>query len=109
MGKFIDLDVSDDVIGVIALRKIKQGGVKRHQLGIILEGGEENEDQSIWLDIVKDGAVIGHMTHKAWSYRIQRMIGYALVSVEAQTGDRVEVMKDAGPVTGQLSAIPFAV
>ena len=52
MGKFIDLDVSDDVIGVKALRKIKQGGVKRHQLGIVLEGGEENEDQSIWLDIV---------------------------------------------------------
>lgn len=109
MGKFIDLDVSDDVIGVKALRKIKQGGVKRHQLGIVLEGGEENEDQSIWLDIVKDGAVIGHMTHKAWSYRMQRMIGYALVSVEAQPGDRVEVMKDAGPVTGQLSPIPFAV
>lgn len=109
MGKFIDLDVSDDVIGVKALRKIKQGGVKRHQLGIVLEGGEENEDQSIWLDIVKDGAVIGHMTHKAWSYRMQRMIGYALVSVEAQPGDRVEVMKDAGPVTGQLSPIPFVV
>jgi aminomethyltransferase len=109
MGKFVDLDVADDVIGVAALRKIKAEGVKRHQLGIILEGGEENEDQSIWLDIEKDGRVIGHMTHKAWSYRMQRMIGYALVSVTARTGDTVQVMKDTGIARGQLTDVPFKI
>lgn len=107
MGKFIDLDISDDVIGVRALRKIKANGVKRHQLGIILEGDEEAEDQSIWLDIQKDGVVIGHMTHKAWSYRLRRMIGYALVSFEAQPGDAVQVMNDSGPVQGALIEVPF--
>lgn len=107
MGRFVDLDVSDEVIGVAALRKIKADGVKRHQLGVVLEGGEENEDQSIWLDIKKNGEVIGHMSHKAWSYRLKRMIGYALVSVEARPGDAVQIMKDCGPVEGSLTDLPF--
>ena len=107
MEKFLDLNVSNDVIGVTALRKIKADGIKRHQIGIILDGSEENEDQSIWLDIVKDGAFIGHMTHKAWSYRLKRMIGYALVSVDAQPGDAVQVLKDSGPVQAKLADVPF--
>ena len=109
MEKFVDLDISDDVIGIAALRRIKADGAKRHQLGIILKGGEENEDQSIWLDIVKDGAVVGHMTHTAWSYRMKRMIGYALVSVEMQPGAAVQVMRDNRPVDGQLSEVPFRI
>ncbi|MEM9421934.1 MAG: glycine cleavage T C-terminal barrel domain-containing protein, partial [Pseudomonadota bacterium] len=109
MGKFVDLDIPDDVIGVGALRKIKAEGATRHQLGIILDVGEEDEDQSIWLDIVKDGEMIGHMTHKAWSYRMQRMLGYALVSVEARPGDEVQVMRESGPVKGVLSKVPFAI
>ena len=109
MERFVDLDVPDDVIGVDALRKIKADGVKRHQLGIVLEGGEESEDQSIWLDIMKDGAVIGHMTHKAWSYRLNRMIGFALVAVEAQPGDAVQVLKDGASVAGQLAEVPFKI
>lgn len=109
MEKFVDLDLDDDVIGIAALRRIKAEGVKRRQLGIVLEGNEENEDQSIWLDIEKDGNLIGNMTHKAWSYRLKRMIGYALVSVEAGAGDIVQVMKDGGRVTGKLVNLPFAV
>lgn len=109
MGKFVDLEVPDDVIGVAALRKIKADGVKRRQLGIVLEGSEETEDQSIWLDIVREGSIVGHMTHKAWSYRLKRMIGYALVSADAQPGDAVQVVKESGPVGGVLAEIPFRI
>ncbi|MEM1076367.1 MAG: glycine cleavage T C-terminal barrel domain-containing protein [Pseudomonadota bacterium] len=109
LEKFVDLDVNDDVIGVTSLRKIKSNGVKRHQLGIMLNSAEEDEDQSIWLDIAKNGVVIGHMTHKAWSYRLQHMIGYALVSREAQPGDAVQVMTETGPVGGQLVDVPFSI
>lgn len=38
MGRYIDLDVADDTVGLAALRKIKSEGPKRHQLGIVLEG-----------------------------------------------------------------------
>ena len=38
LGKYVDLDVADDVVGIQALRRIKAEGVKRHQLGLVLEG-----------------------------------------------------------------------
>ncbi|MEM8626158.1 MAG: glycine cleavage T C-terminal barrel domain-containing protein [Pseudomonadota bacterium] len=107
MEKFVDLDLDDDVIGMAALRRIKAEGVKRHQLGIMLDAEEEDEDQSIWLDIEKDGTAVGKMTHKAWSYRLKRMIGYALVSVEVRPGDEVVVLRNGARVTGMLVELPF--
>ncbi|MEM9781430.1 MAG: glycine cleavage T C-terminal barrel domain-containing protein [Pseudomonadota bacterium] len=109
MGRFVDLEIDDDVIGVRALRRIKAQGVRRHQLGIVLQGGEEKDDPSIWLTILSAGKPIGHMTHKAWSYRLKRMIGYALVSVEAVPGDPVEVVTETGPIRAELVALPFKV
>jgi glycine cleavage system aminomethyltransferase T len=38
LGKYVDLDVDDDVVGIKALRRIHKEGIKRHQLGLILEG-----------------------------------------------------------------------
>ncbi|MEO0622496.1 MAG: glycine cleavage T C-terminal barrel domain-containing protein [Pseudomonadota bacterium] len=108
LERFIDLDVPDDVIDIQALRRIKAEGVGRHQLGIILERPEEGENQSIWLEIHREGTKVGHMTHKAWSYRLRRMIGYALVSVDVKPGDRVTVMREGGPVPGTLTTLPFA-
>ncbi|MEM9435846.1 MAG: glycine cleavage T C-terminal barrel domain-containing protein [Pseudomonadota bacterium] len=107
LGRFVDLDLPDDVIGIKALRQIKADGVRRHQLGIILESRAEREDQSIRLAVEKDGLPIGHMTHKAWSYRLERMIGYALVSVGVGAGASVQVMREEGPVAAELVALPF--
>ncbi len=115
MGKFVDLDLghgdggTDSVIGLSALRRIKAEGVKRHQLGIMLGDQEEADDPSLRLPIEKAGVIVGHMTHKAWSYRLKRMIGYALVSVEARAGDAVEVLRDGARLPGQLTELPFKI
>lgn len=109
MERFVDLDLNEDVIGMAALRRIKADGVKRRQLGILLEGSEESKKLSTWPEIVKDGNVIGHMTNEAWSYRLKRRLGYALVSVEAQPGDTVFVMKDGARITCQLTEMPFKI
>ena len=49
------------------------------------------------------------MTHKAWSYRLRRMIGYALVSLDARAGDVVEVSRDGGRIEGTLVPLPFRI
>ncbi|MEL6265498.1 MAG: glycine cleavage system protein T, partial [Pseudomonadota bacterium] len=63
MGRFVDLDLDDSVIGIAALRRLHAEGIRRHQLGIMLDVGEEDEDQSTWVAIQKDGTPVGHMTH----------------------------------------------
>lgn len=65
-------------------------------------------DDSPALPIERDGQPIGHMTHQAWSYRMQRMIGYALVSVSASVGDTVHVRRAGQTHRGELRPIPFA-
>lgn len=107
MGRYVDLDVPDDVVGIQALRRIKASGPERHQLGVALEGEEAMAAPFDWAEIRKDSRPIGHMTNGVWSYRLSQNIGFALVSVAAVPGDRVEVVRDGKPVPGTLQSLPF--
>ena len=107
LGKYIDLNVPDDVIGIQALRKIKAEGPKRHQLGVIMHDEVPVGPSFIWFDIVAGDAKIGSMTNIIWSYRLQRNIGFALVSVAAKAGDRVSVLRNGRAETGTLAELPF--
>ena len=107
LGKYVDLDVDDDVIGIKALREINANGPKRHQLGVVLDGDEPTASNLEWCDIIFDGNKVGHMTNGVWSYRLKRNIGYALVSKEMKPGDTVNVQKSGTSVAGVLSELPF--
>lgn len=37
LGKYVNLDLDTDVVGVQALRQINANGVTRHQLGVVLD------------------------------------------------------------------------
>ncbi len=107
MGRYVDLDVPDDVVGIQALRKIKQEGPKRHQLGVVLEGEEEMPTHTVWYDIVKDGQKVGDMTNGTWSRRMEKNIGFALIGREFGVGDMVQVMREGEAVEGELVSLPF--
>ena len=109
MERFVDLDVPDDVIGVRALRQLKANGIKRHQLGIILHTDFAPEDQSIRHVVEHNGKPVGHMTHKAWSYRLKKMIGYALVSQELGPGDAVAILNGPHRTEAHLTELPFPI
>ncbi len=107
LGPYIDLDVDDDVVGIKALREIASRGPKRHQLGVVLENDNPAEPIFHWLDICSGGRKIGDMTNIIWSYRLKKNIGFALVEIEAQPGDEVEILQNGRPVAGKLQNLPF--
>jgi glycine cleavage system aminomethyltransferase T len=107
MGKYIDLDVPDDTIGIHALRKIKADGFKRHQLGVVLDNETPAGPSFVWFDILADGIKIGSMTNIIWSYRMKKNIGFALVSVAAKAGGKVTVMRDGKAEAATLTHLPF--
>ena len=107
LGRFVDLDVPDDVIGIDALRRIAADGPARHQLGVVLVGRQPTTPHHRWFDIVVDDAKIGDLTNGAWSYLLERMIGFGLVSVDARPGDRVQVDMHGEMVDAMLCDIPF--
>lgn len=107
MGKYIDLTVPDDTVGVRALRRIKAEGIKRHQLGVVLDDETPAGASFTWFDIHTGGMKIGSMTNIIWSFRMKKNIGFALVSTVAKPGDRVEVMRGGKVDTGTLTELPF--
>jgi glycine cleavage system aminomethyltransferase T len=107
LGKYVNLDVPDDVIGIQALRKIKAEGIKRHQLGLMLDGDKPHPLGFKREDIQHNGKRVGMMTNCVWSPRMTCNIGYALVEVSAKPGDYVSVMRSNGPVDAKLVELPF--
>lgn len=107
LGQYVDLDVPDDTVGIHALRQIAAEGPKRHQLGVVLDGQRPVPFGLSWEAIYHNGQKIGDLTNSAWSYRMQRNIGYGLVSVDVRPGTKVEVQRPSGMVDAHLVDLPF--
>jgi len=107
LGKYIDLGVADDVIGIGALRQIHAQGPRRHQLGVVLDGNEPTQLGFHWHAIEVDGRKVGDLTNCAWSYRLKKNIGFALISTDCKAGSRVTIRKDGAVVPGTLQELPF--
>ncbi len=107
LGKYVDLDVADDVVGIQALRRIHADGPRRHQLGLVLEGTEPAELGFHWHEIRMDGRKVGDMTNCVWSWRLEKNIGFALIARDCRAGETVEVIKQGRSLAGTLTDLPF--
>lgn len=107
LGKYVDLDVDDDVVGIGALRQIAKDGPKRHQLGLKLEGDTAQPLGFSWEKIYANGKIIGDMTNCVWSRRLECNIGYALVGIENLPGTQVQVHRNGGVAEAVLCELPF--
>jgi len=54
-----------------------------------------------------NGRKVGDMTSGTWSYKLRRNIGFGLVSIDCQLGDRVHVSKENELIEAKLTVIPF--
>ncbi len=107
MGKYIDLHVPDDTIGIQALRRIHAEGPKRHSLGIILDAGDPVTPGFVWDPIFKDGKKVGDLTNCVFSIRVQKNLGFALIASECKVGDRVRVQVNGKMEPATLVELPF--
>lgn len=107
MGKYLSLNCPEDTIGIQALRKIKAEGPKRHSLGLVMDAEEPIKPGFTWLPMFRDGQRVGDLTNCVFSYRMQKNIGFALISTGCNIGDRVEVQVDGVMQPGVLTDLPF--
>jgi aminomethyltransferase len=107
MGKYVDLGVPDDTVGIAALRRIAAEGPPRHMLGAVIEGGAPLGPALGWQAITRDGVQVGHLTNGVFSRRMQRNIGFALVSSACAVGDTVDIHLTDGPRPARLTDLPF--
>ena len=99
LDRLVNLDIAADFIGKAALRKIRDQGPDRKQVGLIIDGEPlKGPNTSFWA-IKKDGAVIGKVTSAVYSPRLQQNIALAMVANEhANLGAEVQVVNRSGVV-----------
>lgn len=107
LGRYVDLEISDDVIGAQALKQMHADGIKRHQLGIVLEGDIPAPMGFRWESIEVNGESVGSMTICVFSPRMKKNIGFALIDRSAGVGTEVIVRRPEGEVPGILVELPF--
>jgi aminomethyltransferase len=94
--RLVNLDIEADFIGKAALRLIKEKGVTRTQVGLIIDGDPlKGPNTSFWA-IKKDGVTIGKVTSAVYSPRLEKNIALAMVAVEhANLGAKVDGSRDS--------------
>ncbi|MEO1490956.1 MAG: glycine cleavage T C-terminal barrel domain-containing protein [Pseudomonadota bacterium] len=108
MSRFVDVTCPTYTIGIEALRKIKEEGPTRHQLGIFLDLDEPLGYFPQKLSIMSGGTRAGLLTATAFSPRLKRNIGMCLISRDVQPGDTVEVvLPDGRTCGGEMTKLPF--
>ncbi len=108
LDRLIDLDADFDFIGKAALQKIRQQGVSRKHVGLIIDGPAMVGSNTQYWALEKDGVRVGQVTSAIFSPRLEKNI--ALAMVEAQfdgLGTEFVVVTSEGNATATVVEKPF--
>jgi aminomethyltransferase len=106
--RLVNLDMEAEFIGKAALRRIKEEGVSRKQVGLIIDCDPLKGPNTTFWAINKDGTTIGKVTSAVYSPRLERNIALAMVAADcAVIGSEVEVITPSGPTRATVVERPF--
>ena len=106
--RLVNLDMDAEFIGKAALRKIKQEGPMRKQVGLVLDCAPLTGPNTTFWAIQQDGATIGKVTSAVYSPRLRQNIALAMVAIDAAImGAEVEVLTNSGAVKATMVERPF--
>ena len=102
------LDMEADFIGKAALRQIREQGVSRRQVGLVIDAEPLKGPNTTFWPINAGEAPVGKVTSAVYSPRLKQNIALAMVSTEnAAIGTELEVAMPQGKVQAQVVERPF--
>jgi aminomethyltransferase len=108
LDRLVNLESGADFIGKAALQRIKDTGVSRKQVGLVIEGAALTGPNTTFWAITKDGAAIGKVTSAIHSPRLKQNIALAMLAVDhTAIGTRVEVVTGHGTRSATVVERPF--
>ncbi|MFW8634409.1 glycine cleavage T C-terminal barrel domain-containing protein [Cribrihabitans pelagius] len=108
LDRLVNLDMEADSIGKAALRRIKEKGVSRKQVGLVIECEPLKGPNTTFWPVTKDGGTVGKVTSAVYSPRLEKNIALAMVSAgSSELGTEVEVKTANGPAKAKIVEIPF--
>ena len=92
LDRLVNLDITDNFIGKEALKKINAEGIKRKQVGIIIDCEPLEGPNTTFWPITKNDMIIGKITSAVYSPRLKKNIALAMVSIDScEVGTNCEV------------------
>ena len=114
LDRLVNLDIEADFIGKAALRRMKEQGVSRKQVGLIIDGEPLQGPNTSYWEIKKDGVTIGKVTSAIYSPRLEKNIALAMVvsehavlGLEVKVVNKSGLINEAGTITAKIVEHPF--
>ena len=106
--RLVNLETDIDFIGKEALKKIKQNGIKRKQVGLIIDCDPLSGPNTTFWPIEKDGKTIGKVTSAVYSPRLKKNIALAMIEINySELGNELNVQTHEGKYSATIVEKPF--
>ena len=92
LDRLVSLDSDINFIGKDALKKIKENGVKRKQVGLIIDCDLIKGANTTFWKIKKNNKIVGKVTSAVYSPRLKKNIALAMISIEeSEIGNNLDI------------------
>ena len=106
--RLVNLDTDINFIGKEALKKIKREGIKRKQVGLIIDCDPLSGPNTTFWPIEKDGKKIGKVTSAVYSPRLKKNIALAMIDINySELGNQLKVQTLEGKYSATIVEKPF--
>jgi len=108
MDRLVSLDTDVEFIGKAALKRIRDEGVTRKQIGLIIDCQPFSSPNTSFWPVIIDGETVGKVTSATYSPRLDQNIALAMVSVgHTEIGTAVEVQTEMRRMPAVIAETPF--
>ena len=108
LDRLVNLDNDNKFIGKEALIKIKEKGIKRKQVGIVIDSDPLEGPNTTFWPILKNNKNIGKVTSAVYSPRLKENIALAMVSIEnSEIDNSFEIKMPESNNKAQVVLKPF--
>ena len=108
LNRLVSLDSDINFIGKDALKKIKENGVKRKQVGLIIDCDPLKGPNTTFWKIKKNNKIVGKVTSAVYSPRLKKNIALAMISIEeSKIGNIVDIEVMNKTVKSTIVEKPF--
>jgi|TARA_B110001452_G_scaffold265326_1_gene269778 glycine cleavage system aminomethyltransferase T len=108
LDRLINLEIEANFIGKDALKKINKDGVKRKQVGLVLDCEPLEGPNTTFWKITKNNKVVGEITSAIYSPRLKKNIALAMVSIDkSELGTELNVEILSKKVRATVVEKPF--
>ncbi len=108
LDRLVNLDSEINFIGKAALKKIKQEGIKRKQVGLELDCKPLKGPNTTFWPVFHGDKKIGKITSAVYSPRLKKNIALAMIDVnESEIGNKLNINMDDSKVGSVVVEKPF--